>query len=172
MKISQRVQSIRMILSDVDGVLTDGSITYNNQGIETKSFHVRDGMGVKLWKRAGHEFGILTARTSHVVKLRFAELGVELVRQGVDDKLKAANQIVESLGIGLEEVCYVGDDLNDLAVLNQVGLAVSVADAAEEARKSAHLVTKAVGGRGAIRELVETILKSQKRWEELIESYA
>lgn len=157
-----------MILSDVDGVLTDGSITYNNQGVESKSFHVRDGMGVKLWQRAGHQFGILTARTSHVVKLRFAELGVELVRQGVDDKLGAARQIAESLDIGLNEVCYIGDDLNDLAVLQQVGLAVSVSDAAEEVCKSAHLVTKAGGGRGAIRELVETILKSQKRWEELI----
>ena len=171
MKITQRMQPIRMILSDVDGVLTDGRITYNNQGIETKVFHVHDGMGIKLWQRAGHHFGVLTARNSHIVKLRTAEIGVEIVRQGVDDKLPAAIQIAESKDLSLSEVCYIGDDLNDLAVLQKVGLAASVADGAEEVRKSAHLVTKAGGGQGAIRELIETILKNQKRCDELIGSF-
>ena len=171
MKIDQRMKPIRLILSDVDGVLTDGAIVYNNQGIESKSFHVRDGMGIKLWRQAGHEFGVITARTSHLVKLRTAEIGVELVRQGVDDKLQAAQQILEQLGISMEETCYVGDDLPDMRLLGHVHLAASVADAAEDVRSAAHLVTKSPGGRGAIRELIETILKSQNRWEELLGGY-
>ena len=171
MKIDQRAQPIRLILSDVDGVLTDGAIVYNNQGIESKSFHVRDGMGIKLWQSAGHGFGVITARTSHLVKLRTAELGVELVRQGVDDKLTAAQQIVDQLGISLEETCYVGDDLPDLRLLQRVGLSASVADAADDIRSAAHVVTKSAGGRGALRELIEMILKSQKRWDELLSGY-
>ena len=171
MKLDQRMQSIRLIISDVDGVLTDGSIVYNNQGIESKSFHVRDGMGIKLWQKAGHKFGVLTARTSHLVKLRAAEVGIEIVRQGVENKLPAAVQIAEQLGLSLDDTCYIGDDLPDLQLLGKVRLAVSVADGAQDVRAAAHLVTKSPGGRGAIRELIEAILKSQKRWDELLSSY-
>jgi len=171
MKLDQRMQAIKLILSDVDGVLTDGSITYNNQGIETKTFHVRDGLGIRLWQRAGHRFGIITARSSHIVKLRASELGVEIVRQGSADKLTVATQIVSELGLDISEVCYVGDDLTDISLLNQVGLAASVADGVAEVRNLAHLVTKAAGGKAAIRELIETILKSQKRWNEVFHSY-
>ena len=166
------MQPIRLILSDVDGVMTSGQITYDNQGIETKSFHVRDGLGIKLWQRAGHQFGILTARSSHIVKLRAAELGVEIVRQGFSDKLPAAKHIIESLGLELSEVCYIGDDLTDLRLLSNVGLAVSVADGAGEVRQAAHLITKSAGGQGALRELIESILKSQKRWDELLAEFA
>lgn len=172
MKLDQRMQSIELILSDVDGVMTDGLITYDNLGIETKSFHVRDGLGIKLWQRAGHHFGILTARTSHIVKLRASELGVELVRQGVDQKLPVAIQIIESLDLQPEQVCYIGDDLADLEVLNYVGLPASVSDGAAEVRAAAKLVTKSAGGRGAIRELVETILESQKRWADVLVDYS
>ena len=172
MKTDKRMQSIRMILSDVDGVLTDGSITYNNQGIESKSFHVRDGMGIKLWQRAGHFFGIITARTSHIVKMRMAEIGVELVRQGIDEKLAAAESIVKQKGMTFEEVCYIGDDLTDLRLINSVGLGVSVADAAEDVCRAANVVTTLPGGKGAVRELIETILKYQKRWEELLGNYS
>ena len=172
MKLDQRMQSIELILSDVDGVMTDGLITYDNLGIETKSFHVRDGLGIKLWQRAGHHFGILTARTSHIVKLRASELGVELVRQGVDQKLPVAIQIIESLDLQPEQVCYIGDDLADLEVLNYVGLPASVSDGAAEVRAAAKLVTKSAGGRGAIRELVETILESQKRWANVLVDYS
>ena len=142
MKPEKRMQSIRLILSDVDGVLTDGSITYDNQGIETKSFHVRDGMGIKLWQRAGHQFGILTARTSHIVKVRMAEIGVELVRQGSEEKLSAAKSIVQQLDMTMDEVCYVGDDLTDMRLMNAVGLSASVADGSEDVRKIAQVVTK------------------------------
>ena len=94
MKLDQRIQQIQLILSDVDGVLTDGSITYDNNGIETKTFNVRDGLGIKLWQRAGHRFGIITARSSHVVKLRMTELGIETIRQGSDNKLSVGLQLI------------------------------------------------------------------------------
>lgn len=171
MKLDQRMQPIRVILSDVDGVLTDGKITYDNQGIETKNFHVRDGLGIKLWQRSGHQFGIITARSSHIVKLRMQELGVEVVRQGSSDKIAVGMKLIDELGVSLEEVCYVGDDLSDLGLLSKVGLAATISDGVAELKSIAHVTTKAAGGCGAIRELIETILKSQKRWNELIEGY-
>ena len=172
MKLEQRMQPIQLILSDVDGVMTDGRITYDNQGIETKSFHVRDGLGIKLWQRAGHHFGILTARTSHIVKLRASELGVEILRQGVEQKYPVAMKIIASLGLTPKQVCYIGDDLADLEVMKQVGLPASVSDGAAEVRGAAKLVTKAPGGRGAIRELIETILENQKRWTDVLVDYS
>lgn len=168
MKLDLRMQQIQMILSDVDGVLTDGGITYDNQGIETKTFHVRDGLGIKLWQRSGHKFGIITARSSHIVKLRMTELGVEIVRQGASDKLAVGMQLIADAGLTPEQACYIGDDLSDLNLLSKVGLAVMVADGVEEAKSVAHVTTKSAGGKGAMRELVEMILKSQKRWEELV----
>jgi len=171
MKLDQRFQQIQLILSDVDGVMTDGGIIFDNQGIEYKKFQVRDGLGIKLWQNAGHQFGILTARSSHIVKVRAAELGVDLIRQGFEDKLSIAQQIVEEHNLKMEQVCFIGDDLTDLPVMNHVGLAVAVADAVEEVRKTAHHKTALAGGQGAVRELVETLLKSQKRWNDLIQHY-
>lgn len=171
MKLDQRMQSIELILSDVDGVMTDGGISYDNQGVETKTFHVRDGMGIKLWQRTGYRFGVITARSSHIVKLRMDELNVDLVRQGADNKLVVAMEILSELSLDPKQVCYIGDDLTDLALLQAVGFAATVFDGAEEVKKSAHLVTKSCGGQGAVRELVETILKSQNRWQELLQSY-
>ncbi len=171
MKLDQRMQPIQLILSDVDGVLTDGGIEFDNQGIETKKFHVRDGLGIKIWQRTGHRFGVITARSSHIVKLRMAELGVEIIRQGSDNKLPIGLEIIEELNISCAEVCYIGDDLADLRLMQQVGLAATVADAAAEVRAAAHITTRAAGGQGAIRELVETILKSQDRWNEIVKSY-
>lgn len=171
MKLDQRMQQIQLILSDVDGVLTDGSITYDNQGIESKTFHVRDGMGIKLWQRSGHKFGIITARSSHIVKLRMAELGVETVRQGSQDKLPVGLQLIREMDLEPEQVCYIGDDLSDMPLLARVGLAASVADGVPEVLAMAHVTTKLAGGEGAIRELVETILKCQKRWDELLQAF-
>ena len=171
MKLDQRMQQIQLILSDVDGVLTDGSITYDNQGIESKTFHVRDGLGIKLWQRAGHHFGIITARSSHVVKIRMTELGIETIRQGSENKLQVGLQLIEDFGLQPEQVCYVGDDLSDLNLLANVGLAVTVADGVAELKSIAHMTTKLKGGTGAMRELVEAILKSQKRWDELMQTY-
>lgn len=172
MKLEPRIQPIQLIISDVDGVLTDGGITFDNQGIETKKFHVRDGMGIKLWQRAGYHFAILTARSSHIVKLRAAELDISIVRQGFEDKYPVAQQIMEELRLEPENVCYIGDDLTDLRVMTSVGLGVAVADAASDVQAAAHMTTKLAGGQGAVRELVEKILKTQKRWDELVRSYA
>lgn len=171
MKLDQRLQQIRLILSDVDGVLTDGGITYDNQGIEAKKFHVRDGLGIKLWQSCGHKFGMLTARNSHIVKVRAAELGVSIVRQGFEDKLPAALGVIAEQGLEPEQVCYIGDDLPDLPVLKTVGLAAAVADAVSEVRAAAHVTTRATGGHGALRELIEVILTAQKRWGEVVARY-
>ena len=171
MKLSDRCQAIELILTDVDGVLTDGGVIFDNRGIESKRFHIRDGLGIKLWQRAGGKFGIVTGRSSHVVELRAAELGIDLVRQGADDKLAVAQDICRELNLKLEQVCYVGDDLPDLLLVRQVGLGVAVGDACAELRAAAHQVTVSTGGAGAIREVVELILKAQQRWTELIRPY-
>jgi 3-deoxy-D-manno-octulosonate 8-phosphate phosphatase (KDO 8-P phosphatase) len=171
MKLFDRIAKIELILSDVDGVLTDGGLLFDNQGIEIKKFHIRDGLGIKLWQRAGHKFGILTARSSHIVKLRAAELGVTILRQGFEDKWPAALEVMKELKLSPEQVCFIGDDLTDLPVIRQVGLGVAVADAAPEVRSAAHHVTALAGGQGAVRELVETLLKSRQRWDDLIRKY-
>ena len=166
-----RAQDIQCILSDVDGVFTDGGIVFDNQGIEAKSFHVRDGLGIKLWQRAGYVLGILTARTSHIVKVRSAELGIQIVRQGFEEKLPVARQVIEELELQADQVCYIGDDLTDLPVMRHVGWSVAVSDASPEVREYADQVTTAPGGRGAVRELIESLLREQGRWEELIRRY-
>ena len=171
MKLEQRIAPIKMILCDVDGVLTDGRISFDNQGIEIKSFHARDGMGIKLWQQVGWQFGLLTARTSHIVKVRAAELGVELVRQGFSDKLPIAQQIMKEHDLTPEQVCYVGDDLTDLQLIASVGLGVAVSDAATEVREAAHWITGKPGGFGAVRELIELILKTQDRWSDVVRKY-
>ena len=171
MQLDERCQPIELILCDVDGVLTDGGIIVDNQGIETKRFHVRDGMGIKLWQKAGYRFGVITVRSSHIVKTRVAELGIEIIRQGADDKLATAKEIMQGLGLTPRQVCYIGDDLPDLPVVCSVGLGVAVADACAELCSAAHLVTRSAGGTGAVREVVELLLKAQNRWGEILRHY-
>ncbi len=171
MKLEDRCRNIELVLSDVDGVLTSGGIIFDNQGIESKEFHVRDGLGIQLWQRAGFRFGILTARTSHIVRLRAVELGIDIVRQGFEDKLQVAQQIIAQQGLRMDQVGYIGDDLTDLPVIRRVGLGVAVSDAAPEVRSLAHWVTNTPGGHGAVRELVETLLKAKNRWDDLIRRY-
>ena len=171
MSAPDRCSPIELILSDVDGVLTDGGIWYDNQGVELKAFHIRDGLGIKLWQRAGFRFGLLTARTSHIVKVRAQELGIQLVRQGFENKLPAAQDILRELRLDAEQACYIGDDLTDLSVIRHVGLGVAVADAVAEVRSAAAYITKSPGGRGAVRELIELVLKSKGRWEDVIQRY-
>ena len=171
MKLEDRCRNIELVLSDVDGVLTSGGIVFDNQGIESKEFHIRDGLGIRLWQRAGFRFGILTARTSHIVRLRAVELGIDIVRQGFEDKLPVAQQLIAQQGLQMEQVCYIGDDLSDLPVIRRVGLGVAVSDAANEVRSAADWVTETAGGRGAVRELIETLLKAKNRWDDLIRRY-
>ena len=171
MDLASRCRPIELLLSDVDGVLTDGGVIFDNEGIEIKRFHIRDGLGIRLWQRAGHRFGLITGRASHIVQLRAVELGVDIVRQGIDDKLPAAKQVLAERKLRPEQVCYIGDDLPDLPVLRHVGLAVAVGDGCEELRQAAHYVTTAHGGRGAVREVVELILKAQGRWDDVLQKY-
>lgn len=159
---------IRLILSDVDGVLTDGLITIDNAGIESKSFYVRDGHAIKIWKKAGFQFGLLTARNSQIVKLRAAELGITLVRQGFAEKLPAAREMMQQAGVEPHEVCYIGDDLPDLTVMYEVGLSATVSDGAPEVKQAAKWTMNAPGGRGAVRELIERLLKAKSRWEDFV----
>jgi 3-deoxy-D-manno-octulosonate 8-phosphate phosphatase (KDO 8-P phosphatase) len=170
--LTDACRRVELILSDVDGVLTDGGIWYDNQGIELKAFHIRDGLGIKLWQRAGFRFGVLTARSSHIVKLRAGELGIDIVRQGFEDKLPAAEEIIRECRLTPQQVCYIGDDLTDLPVIRLVGVGAAVADAAAEVRAAAAYTTQLPGGRGAVRELIETILKAKSRWDDAIQRYA
>ena len=157
-------KSIRCIMSDVDGVMTDGRIIYDSAGAETKQFHVRDGLGIKLWMRAGFPFCIITARDSPMVDRRAAELGIDRVAQGSGDKLKAAMEIVADLGCDFSSVCYIGDDLPDVTVMRRAALAVAPADAAADARESAQWVLESSGGHGAVRETVERLLRAKGVW--------
>lgn len=159
---------IKMILSDVDGVMTDGRIILDNAGVESKEFHVRDGQGIKLWQQAGFAFGILTSRTSQIVKLRAKELGITIVRQGFEEKLPAAREIFIAQGFDPSEVCYIGDDLPDLPVMLEVGLSVAVNDAVAEVKSAANWTLNTPGGHGALRELTERLLKAKGLWEDFI----
>jgi 3-deoxy-D-manno-octulosonate 8-phosphate phosphatase (KDO 8-P phosphatase) len=170
-EIETRCQPIELMLCDVDGVLTDGQIVLNNQGIESKRFHIRDGVGIKLWQKAGYQFGVLTGRSSHLVKMRVGELGIGIIRQGVDDKLAAAKEILAGLGLTLRQTCYLGDDLPDMPLVHSVGLGIAVADACPELRQAAHWITSLGGGLGAVREAIEMILRAQHRWDDLIQEY-
>jgi 3-deoxy-D-manno-octulosonate 8-phosphate phosphatase (KDO 8-P phosphatase) len=171
MDLEEKCKQIELMLSDVDGVLTDGRIVFDSQGIETKRFHVHDGLGIKLWQKAGHSFGLVSQRSSQVVKLRAGELGVSIVRQGTKDKMATLNEIVTELNLTPDQVCYIGDDLPDLPVIRAVGLGVTVADGARELRQAADTVTKSNGGEGAVRETIEMILQAQRCWNNLIQVY-
>ncbi|NUQ64796.1 MAG: HAD hydrolase family protein [Pirellulales bacterium] len=171
MTLEERCQPIELVLADVDGVLTDGHLDFDNQGIETKRFHIRDGLGIKLWQKAGYRFGIITTRSSQMVKQRAGELDIEIVRQGAGDKLATAQEILSELKIAPQAACYIGDDLPDMPVARTMGLGVAVADACLELREVAHYVTTAAGGQGAVREVIEMILRAQRRWDDVIQTY-
>ncbi|BCR05492.1 haloacid dehalogenase [Desulfuromonas versatilis] len=167
----ERLEPIKLLLLDVDGVMTDGRIIYDANGVETKAFDVKDGHGLKLIQRVGIRVGIITGRESTVVNRRAEELGIEILYQGAKDKLVPYREILETLGIGDREVAYVGDDVVDLPILRRVGFAATVADAVEEVKSCVHYVTSRPGGRGAVRELCDLILKQTGRWEELTARY-
>jgi len=170
-EVQQRAARIKMLLMDCDGVLTDGRIWIFENGEEQKGFHTRDGLGIDLWHRAGLKSGIISGRNSTAVDRRARGLGMTFVRQGCEDKLGAFSETLTHAGVAKDEVAFVGDDLNDIPLMLQSGLAVAVADAAAETREHAHYITSAVGGYGAIREVIELILKAQGRWEDLIKHY-
>lgn len=170
-KITAAAKKIRLLVLDVDGVLTDGSIILDNEGNEVKAFHVRDGHGIKMLAKCGFHIAIITGRHSKVVDRRAAELGIVEVYQRCHTKTAAYEQLLEKFNVTDSEVAYVGDDVVDIPILKRVGLPVAVADAAEEARKYALLVTRNRGGRGAVREVTDLLLKATGRWEELMNEY-
>ena len=169
--IERRASRIKLLLMDCDGVLTDGRLWLTEEGDDQKSFNTKDGLGLSLLHRAGLQSGIISGRTSRAVTRRAQELGIEFVRQGDPDKIKAFEQVLQQAAVDENEVAFIGDDLNDIPLMQRSELAVAVADAVEETRSVAHYVTQAAGGRGAVREVIELILKAQGHWSDLVEGY-
>lgn len=167
----QRAADIRLVLFDVDGVLTDGSLFVDNAGEEYKAFHSRDGHGIKMLQRSGVEVGIITGRMSRVVEHRCAELGIRHVCQGCADKLAAFEMLISRLGLESVQAAFAGDDVVDLPVLLRVGLAIAVRDAHPLVRKHAHWVTPSAGGRGAARELCELVMAAQGHYSAEMQHY-
>jgi 3-deoxy-D-manno-octulosonate 8-phosphate phosphatase (KDO 8-P phosphatase) len=156
---------------DCDGVLTDARIWVLESGEDQKAFHTRDGLGLEIFHRAGLKSGVISGRVSSALSRRAEKLGMSYVRQGCEDKQKAFAEILADAGVTNAEVAFAGDDLNDIPLMLQSGLALAVADAAVETRNHAHYITEARGGYGAVREMVELILKSQGRWDDLVRGY-
>ncbi|RLB83055.1 MAG: 3-deoxy-D-manno-octulosonate 8-phosphate phosphatase [Deltaproteobacteria bacterium] len=166
-----RVERIKLVALDVDGVMTDGRLYYHDDGTESKAFDVRDGHGTKMLKQAGIETVVISGRNSPMVDRRAADIGITEVFQGVRDKVPILEKILSKRGLKFEEVAFVGDDVVDLTTMNRVGLAVAVADASEYLFDVAHYVTLATGGRGAVREVAELILGVQGLWNKVAASY-
>ncbi|MEO2091799.1 MAG: HAD hydrolase family protein [Gemmataceae bacterium] len=166
-----RAAAIDLLLLDVDGVLTDGRVTYTDAGDEVKRFHVRDGSGLKIWHSLGKRTAVISGRTSKAVQRRAAELGIDPVLQGRSDKLAAFRDLLTEVNLPAERVCAVGDDLPDLPVLVRCGLGVAVADACPEVREVAHHTTAAAGGAGAVREVVEWLLALRGEWDGVVKGF-
>ena len=149
---------------DCDGVLTDGRLYFSSSGEEMKVFDVRDGQGIVSWHRAGFKSGIISGRgASEIINKRAEELGIEFVRTSSPDKIRDLDEIVETIGLSLHEVAFVGDDIGDIEVMKRVGFAVAVADAVSETKRAASYVTTANGGRGAVREVIDMLLAKQNK---------
>jgi 3-deoxy-D-manno-octulosonate 8-phosphate phosphatase (KDO 8-P phosphatase) len=166
--VRTRMKQIRMLILDVDGVLTDGRILLDSRGKELKVFHASDGYGIHLLRRGGIKVSIISGRRSEAVVKRAEELHIDALHQGVRDKLEAYSRILESYDLRDKEVCYIGDDLSDIPVLSRVGVAVAVPNARPEVRKIAHHTTSSHGGQGAVREVAELLLRIQGMWKTLI----
>lgn len=163
--LQARAQRIKLVLFDVDGVLTDGQLIYGASGEALKIFNTHDGHGIVLLRAAGIEVGILSARDSEIVRTRMRELGVKFQSQGVRDKSVGLDNLLSRAGVQEDEVAFIGDDVNDLVALARVGLSAAPADAAPEVRATVNFVSSRPGGHGAGRELCELVLKAQNKWK-------
>ncbi len=172
MSLTAACEKIELILSDVDGVMTDGGIYILDDGRQIVKFHIRDGMGVRLWREAGKRFGIVTGRNLEAIRRRAADLWLDIVKVGIDDKLPAVDELAAEMGVTREQICYIGDDLLDLETIQAVGLGVAVADAVDDVRRAAKYTTSVAGGHGAVREVVELILQNTGRWPEAVRRYS
>lgn len=162
---------ITLLALDVDGVLTDGTLAINGDGSETKFFNSLDGHGIKMWQRAGLKVALISGRASPPTERRAEQLKIEYVFQDCHAKLPVIEQLADQLGISRENMVFVGDDLTDMPVMRYVGFSVAVANAVDEVKKCADYVTTRPGGGGAVREVIEYILKSSGRWQELMKRY-
>jgi 3-deoxy-D-manno-octulosonate 8-phosphate phosphatase (KDO 8-P phosphatase) len=173
-ELEERIRNIELLLLDVDGVLTDGRITFVPDGdklVELKFFHVQDGAGIALAHRVGLRTGIISGRSSPIVEQRARELSIGLVYLGKMNKLAVLDEIIEKTAIPAERMCFVGDEVVDLPVMHRVGFSVAVANACRDVTSRAAYVTRAAGGEGAVREVIELILRTQGKWDEAIEEF-
>lgn len=168
---TEAARRVRLIVVDVDGTMTDGSLVIGRSGEEIKSFSVRDGIGIKFAQEAGIEVALLSGRTSEIVEHRARMLDIRVVRLGHDLKLPVVKEVAASLEVGLDEIAYIGDDVVDLVPIREVGLGVAVADAARDVLEAADVVTEARGGHGAVRELIESILRARGDWDDVVARY-
>lgn len=162
---------IKLLVLDVDGVMTDGGIIYDENGHETKRFDVKDGLGIKLAQKAGIEIAIISGRKSAVTELRSDELGIKRVYTGIKDKLECYTGLVQELGLSDENAAFIGDDVNDLALIKRVGFSATVADSFDYMKENAVYVCSRAGGKGAVREFIEEILKRNGQWEDIKRSF-
>jgi 3-deoxy-D-manno-octulosonate 8-phosphate phosphatase (KDO 8-P phosphatase) len=167
----EKAARIRLFLMDVDGVLTDGGIILDGDGRETKRFHVRDGHGIKMLGRAGVTAGIITGRSSKVVEVRARELGITIVHQGAVDKVSAWRKIIAEQGVSPEESCYVGDDIVDLPIFREVGFSAAPSDAEPYVLDAVDFISTRPGGMGAVREVIEYVLKANGSWRSVTAKY-
>jgi 3-deoxy-D-manno-octulosonate 8-phosphate phosphatase (KDO 8-P phosphatase) len=171
MDLNQRAARIKLMIFDVDGVLTDGSLHYGADGEALKTFNVHDGLGIKLLQEAGIKTAIISARKSPQVTRRAADLGIEFLHQGGHDKLTPFNSLLEQTGLTADEVGFIGDDVVDLPILTRVGLAVGVPNGRPDVISRAHHITQAAGGRGAVREVCELLLKAQGSYDRIMAQF-
>lgn len=166
-----RAKKVELLIFDVDGVLTNGQLIFGSEGEVMKVFHSQDGLGITAAHRAGLKTAIITGRETEMVRRRGSELRITDVYQGSMDKVQAFEELLARYKLNPEQVAYVGDDLNDLAVMTRVGLACAVANAVSDVRARAHFITAREGGKGGVREVIELILKAQGKWEAVVEAY-
>ena len=170
MTLNEKARQIKLLICDVDGVLTDGMIYIGNEGELFKAFNVKDGLGIKMLLANGIDVAILTARSSAILQKRASELGITSVLQGQRDKVKGLTELLKDRHLKPEEIAYIGDDLPDYAVIQKVGLAACPSDAVEDIVALSHFKSRFAGGKGAVRELAEFILKSQDKWSHTIDT--
>lgn len=168
---AEKLEKVKILLLDVDGVMTDGSIIYNDNGDEIKAFCVKDGLGIRLLMNAGIKAGVVTGRSSEALRHRCRNLNIEYIFEGVLNKAEILGKITEITGIQASEIAYMGDDLPDIPIMRITGIPIAVADAHEKVIETACIVTSAKGGNGAIREVCEAILKAQGQWESVLKRY-
>ena len=169
--ILERAKKLKLLILDVDGVLTDGKLFFDQEGNEYKCFHARDGHGINLLRQTGVEIAVISGRKSKTVELRMKNLGIQLIYQGHEHKLQAFNEIIEKLSISPDQAAHIGDDLLDLPIMTRVGLAIAVSDANFAVKQRAHWCTTELGGQGAAREACDLIMQAQGTYEAILNNY-